>query len=97
MLARIRTSRRGFTVVELLTVLAIIGTLAGLLVPFILQARETARRSICKNNLKQLGLAFDNYHLTHKVFPMGWQAAHPADKSGGGSWAWCVPLMPNLE
>jgi prepilin-type N-terminal cleavage/methylation domain-containing protein/prepilin-type processing-associated H-X9-DG protein len=64
--------RRGFTLVELLVVIAIIGVLIGLLLPAVQAARESARRSSCINNLKQLGLAMQNYHDTRNGFPYGY-------------------------
>ena len=61
--------RRGFTLIELLVVIAIIAVLIALLLPAVQQAREAARRTQCRNNMKQLGLAFHNYHDVYSHFP----------------------------
>jgi prepilin-type N-terminal cleavage/methylation domain-containing protein/prepilin-type processing-associated H-X9-DG protein len=63
--------RRGFTMIELLTVVAIVGVLVGLLLPALMPLREEARRAQCQNNLLQLGVALGNYATTHQVLPPG--------------------------
>ena len=66
---KLNRTHRGFTLIELLVVIAIIAILIALLLPAVQQAREAARRTQCKNNLKQFGLAFHNYHDVSMMFP----------------------------
>jgi len=75
--------KRGFTLIELLVVIAIIAILIALLLPAVQQAREAARRTQCKNNLKQLGLAMHNYHDVHSAFP---QLVHGVNRGADGAW-----------
>jgi len=86
-----RTS--GFTLIELLVVIAIIAVLIALLLPAVQQAREAARRSQCRNNLKQIALAMHSYQSSQSVFPMG--SSRPTTTAG--SWGYQMHLMPYLE
>ncbi|QDV49261.1 DUF1559 domain-containing protein [Gimesia fumaroli] len=96
----LRTSirSRGFTLIELLVVIAIIAILIALLLPAVQQAREAARRSTCKNNLKQISLAMHNYESAHSTFPYG-------HRGGGGAYptychnrdTWFHRILPYVD
>ncbi|MDB5347324.1 MAG: hypothetical protein JWP89_5701 [Schlesneria sp.] len=86
--------RKAFTLIELLVVIAIIAVLIALLLPAVQQAREAARRTQCKNNLKQLGLALHNYHDTANAFPPGWIGKSSGNYSGFG---WNSMLLPYVD
>ncbi|HWL08219.1 MAG TPA: DUF1559 domain-containing protein [Planctomicrobium sp.] len=90
-------SRLGFTLIELLVVIAIIAILVALLLPAVQQAREAARRSQCKNNLKQIGLALHNYHDVYGGFPIGTRHSERAGAVSLFGVSWWVGLLPYLE
>ena len=86
-------SRSGFTLIELLVVIAIIGALVGLLLPAVQAARETARRSSCQNNLRQLGLALHNFENAKKAFP----PSAASTGTGNAPWSGQSLLLPYVE
>lgn len=101
MLLASRKSRKGFTLIELLVVIAIIAVLIALLLPAVQQAREAARRTQCKNNLKQLGLALANYHdITTNTFPPGYLGGTQttvAPGNGLAGWGWMTMILPQVD
>src|ERR1044071_8103554 len=91
-----RQTRGGFTLIELLVVIAIIAILIALLLPAVQQAREAARRTQCKNNLKQFGLAFHNYMDVYTALPNG---SHPTPDYVGGGYhmGWAPKVFPYID
>lgn len=87
-------SQRGFTLIELLVVIAIIAVLIALLLPAVQQAREAARRTQCKNNLKQLGIALHSYHDSSRVLPPG---AIQTFSTGRNEATWITMILPNID
>lgn len=91
--------RKGFTLIELLVVIAIIAILIALLLPAVQQAREAARRSSCKNNLKQIGVGLHNYHESFNALPPGSIVLlNPGGTTyNGHGWTWHACLLPHID
>lgn len=91
-----RARATGFTLIELLVAMAIIGVLVALLMPAVQSARASARRIMCQNQLRQLGLALHMYHDSHACFPPGSYVMGPSLPIQSG-WGWGAMILPSVE
>ena len=87
---------KGFTLIELMVVISVIAVLVALILPAIQQAREAARRTQCKNNLRQIGLALQNYCDLYDRFPPGYVASSDTIATTPG-WGWGAMILPQLD
>lgn len=93
-----KTRRPGFTLIEVVVVVAVVAILVGLVLSSVLQAREAARRSFCKNNLKQIGLAMFAYEQSHQQFPCAATfVVDPANRNITNAQSWGMALLPFLD
>lgn len=90
-------TRRAFSLIELLVVMAIITLLIALLMPAVQHAREAARRAQCRNNLHQIGLALHNYHTKHDMFPPGWLTSRVGSFVYPGYASWLMAILPDID
>ena len=90
--------RKGFTLIELLVVIAIVGLLVALLLPAVQAARESARRTQCVNDLRQIGIALQSYEGSNRTLPSGYISQFLSDGTDTGpGWGWAAFLLNNLE
>jgi prepilin-type N-terminal cleavage/methylation domain-containing protein len=87
----------GFSLIELLVVIAVIGVLVALTLPAVQSAREAARRTQCQNNLKEHGLALNNYVTLSEAYPIGYVAWRNPPGGAAPGWAWSAAILPQLE
>ena len=92
-----RSARHAFTLIELLVVMVIIGVLVAMLVPAVQAARESARRTSCSNQLRQIALAVANYETQNRYFPPSWKPTAPDLNGNVNGWSTLALLLPNLE
>ncbi|MCA9230279.1 MAG: DUF1559 domain-containing protein [Planctomycetales bacterium] len=88
-----RAGRAGFTVLELMVSISMVGTLTALLLPAVQAAREASRQAECRNNLRQLGVALHASYMVHQAFPAGWRKAGKTSTAYG----WATELLDELE
>lgn len=91
------SSRRAFTLIEILVAIAIIGTLVAIMLPAVQYARESARRSQCQNNLRQVGLAITGFHTTTEYFPPGQKWSGKRSHPDSVDFAWSALILPYME